>query len=516
MSEVQEQINQGELLALRGICKAYPGVQALNGVNFDVRVGEVHALVGENGAGKSTLIKIITGAQSLDEGEIIFKGKTLPRLTPRDARELGIGATYQEINLVRQLSVAENVFFGSLPTRGSGLLDWRKLYRDAKALLASLGLDIDPAQEVQDLSVGQQQIVEIVRAATLGHALIIMDEPTSSLSEREVELLFSLIERLKERGTAVIYVSHRLDEILRLADRVTVLRDGQYVGTLTRSQTSKEVIIGMMVGREISELYPKQEAVIRQPVLEVRHLVRRGVLDDVGFSLCAGEILGMFGLIGAGRTEVARTIFGLDRRDAGDIRLNGAAVNITTPQHAIRLGIGLVPEDRKSQGLVLPMTIRENVTLPQLRAMTQAGLMSPARERNLTRSMVARLDIRTPSIEQQAVNLSGGNQQKVVIAKWLALSPRVLIVDEPTRGIDVATKAQVHALLSELAQSGVGVLMISSELPEILGMSDRILVMYRGKIVGEFSRAEATPEAIMRCATGDSLVQAGQERVEAP
>jgi ABC-type sugar transport system ATPase subunit len=348
-------------------------------------------------------------------------------------------------------------------------------------------------------------MVEIARAASFASQLIIMDEPTSSLSEREADLLFALIGRLRQRGTSIIYVSHRLDEVLYLADRTSVLRDGQYIGTLTRSTATKDAIIRMMVGREISDLYPKQAASIGDPILEVRQLLRSGSSEPISFDLRSGEILGVFGLIGAGRTEMARAIFGLDSRTSGEVRVGGALVSIHTPRDAIRAGIGLVPEDRKSQGLVLGMTVRENITLPQLHRFTRLGLLSLAQERELARRMARQLDVRTPSLEQQTVNLSGGNQQKVVLARWLALKPRILIVDEPTRGIDVATKAQVHALLSQLACEGVGVLMISSELPEILGMSDRVLVLCQGKVAGQFTRENATPELIMRSACGEYL-----------
>jgi ribose transport system ATP-binding protein len=502
VSVTETQEKNGHLLLMQGICKAYPGVQALKEVNFEVRAGEVHALVGENGAGKSTLVKIITGAVQPDRGEIVFKGSELERLDPRFSRDLGIGVTYQEINLVGALSVAENVLFGHFPARG-GLLDWRRLNEEAARLLQELNLDIDPTTLVEDLSVGQQQLVEIARAAFLTRELIIMDEPTSALSEQETEVLFSLIERLKDRGTSVIYVSHRLEEVLRIADRITVLRDGEYVGTLERAQATQDAIIHMMVGREISDLFPKQDATIGEPVLEVRNLSRRGAFHDINFSLRKGEIVGLFGLLGSGRTETAHAIFGLDHIDEGEIFLDGEKVEISSPAKAIGHGLGFVPEDRKTLGVVLRFNVRENISLPSLGALTQLGLISSRKERELARHMVEQLDIRTPSLDQKVVNLSGGNQQKVVIAKWLARESNVLIVDEPTRGIDVATKAQVHALMSQLAQEGVGVLMISSELPEVLAMSDRILVLHEGRITGEFSRNNATSEAIMRCATGD-------------
>jgi ribose transport system ATP-binding protein len=491
---------QTPLLGLRGITKAFPGVQALKGVDLDVGAGEVHAVVGENGAGKSTLMKIVAGVYAADAGAVLLDGQPTDVDSPRRALERGISMIHQELNLVPNLSVAENVFLGRAPTRG-GLVDWRRLDADADALATRLGISLDVRARVEHLSVARQQMVEIAKALSLDARVIIMDEPTSALTDRETEALFGIIARLKAHGVAVVYISHRLDEIFRVADRVTVLRDGQLVGTLPISEASPTRLIGMMVGRELTTLFPKEPVEIGEPVLEVRGLRRAGVLEDISFVLRRREILGLAGLVGAGRTELVRALFGADPLDAGEILIGGKRVRIRSPRDAIRLGIGFVTEDRKLQGLVLGMTVRENVSLASLRRIVRLGaLLDLGRERRLAVDLVDRLGVRTPSVEQEVANLSGGNQQKLVVAKWLATGPRILILDEPTRGIDVGAKAEVHALMSRLAGEGVSILMISSELPEILGMSDRILVMRQGRISGEFSREQASQEAILACA----------------
>jgi ribose transport system ATP-binding protein len=488
------------VLALRGISKAFPGVQALTGVDLDVCAGEVHAVVGENGAGKSTLMKIAAGVYTADAGTVLLDDQPTDIDSPRRALERGISMIHQELNLAPNLSVAENVFLGRAPTR-TGLIDWRRLYADADALVSRLGIDLDVRARVDELSVARQQMVEIAKALSLEARVIIMDEPTSALTDRETEALFGIIARLKAQGVALVYISHRLDEIFRVADRVTVLRDGQLVGTLPIGDASPARLIGMMVGRELTTLFPKQPAEIGEPVLELRGLRRAGVLEDVSLVLRRREILGLAGLVGAGRTELVRALFGADPLDAGEVLIEGKRVRIGSPRDAIRLGLGFVTEDRKLQGLVLGMTVRENATLASLGRIVRLGaLLDLRRERQLASELVTRLGVRTPSIEREVANLSGGNQQKVVVAKWLATGPRILILDEPTRGIDVGAKAEVHGLMSRLAQEGVSILMISSELPEILGMSDRILVMRQGRINGEFTREQATQEAILACA----------------
>ena len=487
------------LLEIRGMAKAFPGVQALLDIDLDLRAGEVHALVGENGAGKSTLMKIVAGVYRPDGGSVRLAGQPIVNVSPRQALERGISMIHQELNLAPNLSVAENVFLGRAPTRG-GLIDWQRLYADAEALAARLGIELNVRARVEELSVARQQMVEIAKALSLDARVIIMDEPTSALTERETEALFDIIDRLRRQGVAVVYISHRLDEIFRVADRVTVLRDGRLVGTLPVAQSTQQQLIGMMVGRELTTLFPKEPLEIGEPVLEVRRLRRDGVLDDISFVLRRREILGLAGLVGAGRTELVRVLFGADRLDGGEILIEGRAVRIHGPRDAIRLGLGFVTEDRKLEGLVLGMTVRENETLASLAQVSRLGFLNLARERALATRLVEQLGVRTPGVEQEVANLSGGNQQKVVIAKWLATRPRILILDEPTRGIDVAAKAEVHALMSRLARDGVSILMISSELPEILGMSDRILVMRQGRLTGEFTREQASQEAIMACA----------------
>jgi ribose transport system ATP-binding protein len=491
--------NTEPLLRARGISKAFPGVQALDGACLDVRAGEVHAVIGENGAGKSTLMKILTGVYAADAGEILVDGQRVEIDGPRHALALGISMIHQELNLAPNLPVAENIFLGRAPNHG-GLVDFRRLFVDAEMLVARLGVELDVRAQVEDLSVARQQMVEIVKALSHEARVIIMDEPTSALTERETEGLFEIIGRLKCAGVAIVYITHRLEEIFRIADRVTVLRDGRLVGDLLIGAATHQRLIAMMVGRELTTLFPKDVVEIGGPVLEVRHLTRAGVFDDVSFVLRRGEILGLAGLVGAGRTELARALFGADPVDAGEILLDGKAVRINDPRDAIRLGLGFVTEDRKLHGLVSGMTVRENATLASLLELSRLGFVDFARERRLAADYVQRLDIRTPGLEQEVANLSGGNQQKVVIAKWLATRPRVLILDEPTRGIDVGAKAEVHALMSQLAGAGLAILMISSELPEILGMSDRILVVRQGRISGQFVRDEATQEKILACA----------------
>ena len=487
------------LLEVRGMSKAFPGVQALSGVDLDVRAGEVHAVVGENGAGKSTLMKIVAGVYRPDAGTIRLAREAIVNDSPRQALERGLSMIHQELNLAPNLSVAENVFLGRAPTHGK-LVDWRRLYADAQALAARLGIELDVRARVEDLSVARQQMVEIAKALSLDARVIIMDEPTSALTERETEALFGIIARLKAQGVAVVYISHRLDEIFRVADRVTVLRDGRLVGSLSIAEATQARLIGMMVGRELTTLFPKELIDIGEPVLEARNLRRVGELEDISFVLHRREILGLAGLVGAGRTELVRVLFGADPLDSGEILIEGRPVRIRGPRDAIRLGLGFVTEDRKLQGLVLGMTVRENETLASLAKVARLGFLDPRRERKVAAELTDQLGVRTPSIEQEVNNLSGGNQQKVVIAKWLATQPRILILDEPTRGIDVGAKAEVHALMTRLARDGVSILMISSELPEILGMSDRILVMRQGRLTGEFSRADASQEAIMACA----------------
>lgn len=496
------------VLRMEGISKAFPGVQALDNVDFEAAAGEVVALVGENGAGKSTLMKILCGAYRKDGGRIILDGQEVEIENPYHAQQLGIAIIYQEFNLTPNQTVAANIFIAREPRhpgvgRWLNLVDRRRMEREAQQYLERVGARISPSSLVRDLSVAQQQMVEVAKALAVNARIIIMDEPTSALGEEEVESLFQIIGALKEQGITVIFISHRLEEIFRVADRVVILRDGRRVGDMPISEATPEQVIRMMVGRELTDMFRKEKAEIGPPLLEVRGLTRRGVVHDVSFTLHRGEILGIAGLVGAGRTETARLLFGVDRKDGGEIYIEGKPVQIHSPADAVAAGLGLVPEDRGLQGLVLALPVQENIVLPTLGQHARAGWVNRLSVRRTAQAYVDKLNIRTPHLGQPAMYLSGGNQQKVVLAKWLASRPKVLIMDEPTRGIDVGAKAEVHALMSQLAQSGMGIIMISSELPEILGMSDRILVMHEGRVAAILDRAEATQEKIMAYASGE-------------
>lgn len=494
---------RSSLLELRDITKSFPGVRALENVHFDLRPGEVHALVGENGAGKSTLVKILSGVYQPDRGEIWLNGARVRILNPAHAQVLGFSPVHQELQLEPYLSVAENIFLGRQPTGRLGIVDHRRMHHEARRLLGSLGVTIDPAAPLESLSIAQRQIVAIARAVLSTARVIIFDEPTSSLTDRETALLFEMISKLRETGIGIIYISHRIEEIFRLCDRVTVLRDGHFIATKSVATTNRLEVIGFMIGRDISDLFRKEVAPIGEIVLEVRGLSKRGVLQDISFSLRRGEIVGLAGLVGAGRTDLVRAIFGDTTFDFGEIVVTGKTIlGHRSPRRAIRAGIALVPEDRKEQGLVLGLSVRQNISLATLPVLSRLTFISGSEEKRLARSYVEMLTIKTPSIDQKTLYLSGGNQQRVVVAKWLATRPKVLIVDEPTRGIDVRAKASIHGLLCDLAKQGVAILMISSDLPEILAMSDRILVMHRGRITAELSAQEATQEAIMHHATG--------------
>jgi rhamnose transport system ATP-binding protein len=489
------------ILELKDISKRFGNVEVLHGVSFSLRPGEVHALLGENGAGKSTLVKIITGVHQPAGGQIYVEGQPVHFSDALDARKAGIAAIYQELSLFPDLDVAENIFVGRHPTTGGGRIDWTKLYREAEKLLASLGVHLDLRKTALNLSIAQQQMVEIARAFSINARILIMDEPTSSLTLNEVADLFRLVRRLRESGTAIIFISHRIEELFELADRVTVLRDGSYIGTRPLSGVTREDLIHMMVGRTISNLFPKQVGQPGDAVLSVESLSRPGVFEKVSFQLRKGEILGMAGLIGAGRTAVARAIFGVQPASTGTIEVQGQAQTITSPEKAIRLGIAYVPEDRQIHGIIPQMNLVANISLPLLKEYAVAGWLSDKKERSTTLGAARQVEVRANNMGQKARELSGGNQQKVLLAKWLATKPSILILDEPTRGIDVGTKAAVHALMNQLAMEGMAILMISSELPEILGMSDRILVMREGHVTALLSRAEASQEKILHFAT---------------
>jgi rhamnose transport system ATP-binding protein len=489
------------LLDAVGIAKTYAGVRALKGVSFDLRPGEVHALVGENGAGKSTLIKIITGAERPDAGTLRVAGREVPHMDPATSHALGIAAIYQQPALFPRLTVAENV---ALALEGGGLwqkVDWRRRHDAAAALLARVGSAIDPARTVDTLSMPEQQIVEIAKAIGVNARIVVMDEPTASLTTQEVDRLFQVIGRLRESQVGVIYISHRLEEIFAVADRITVLRDGLTVDTRPAADVERGALIRLMVGREISAVFPKEAIEIGGPVLDVEGLTSAAAgIRDVTLTVRRGEILGIAGLVGSGRTELARTLFGLTPAESGTIRLNGTPLRIASPADAIGAGIAYVPEDRRQHGVVLDMSIAANTSLASLDAVSRYGLIDRGRERASAQEYVDRLRIKTPSVLADAGTLSGGNQQKVALARWLSTSPAVIILDEPTQGVDVGSKAEIHALMQMLAARGLAIIMISSELPEILGMSDRIAVMHRGTIRGVLDRADATQSSILALA----------------
>jgi len=490
------------ILNLANIHKSFGGVHALAGANLELRPGEIHALVGENGAGKSTLVKVISGVHQPDSGDIAFEGRPVTISDPVIAQQLGIAAIYQEASVFPDLNIAENIFMGHHPVRpGSRAVDWRRMYEQAAEPLRALGVNLDPRMRVRGLTIAQLQMVEVAKALSFHAKVLIMDEPTSALTLHEVADLFRIARQLRDAGTAVLFISHRLDEVFELADRVTVLRDGHYVGTREVKELTRDQLIRMMVGRTLDALFPKLEVEQGDVVLRVENLSKQDVFDGVSFDLHRGEILGLAGLVGARRTEVARAIFGVAPADGGSIWVNGQPAHIRNPQDAMARGIAYVPEDRQQHGLVLPMNITQNVTLPILRQFARMSWLNQAAETQEALQMAERLEVRAAGLWQRARELSGGNQQKVVLAKWLATRPTILILDEPTRGIDVGTKAAVHELMSQLASQGLAILMISSELPEILGMSDRILVMCEGRPTGHFTRAEATQENVMEAAT---------------
>ncbi|HEY0798625.1 MAG TPA: sugar ABC transporter ATP-binding protein [Candidatus Baltobacteraceae bacterium] len=487
---------------MRGIAKSFPGVRALSGVSFEVLAGEVHALVGENGAGKSTLMKILAGAQPADEGEIEIDGKRVVIDGPRAAEQLGIGMIYQEFNLVPDLGVVENIVLGHEPQRGL-FLDTAAAAREATAVLTELGIALPLERPARRLSVAQQQMVEICKALMRKARLIVMDEPTAALTDREIDALFALITKLRAQQVAFVYISHRLEELPRIADRVTVLRDGRAIATKPIGELTQDEMIHLMVGRDLEAHFPVLPPVGADapPVLTVSNL-RSGRVDDVSFTVHAGEIVGLAGLVGAGRTEIVRAIAGADVPEAGTIEVQGRPIAVHGPHDAIVAGIALITEDRKSQGLVLGMSVRENTTLAHLEQFMHREFVDVSAERAITEREITELSIRTPSTEQIVRNLSGGNQQKVVLAKWLIGDARIYLFDEPTRGIDVGAKAEIYALMVALLERGAGIVMVSSELPEVLGMSHRILVVREGRIRAEFSHAEATPDKVIAVATG--------------
>ncbi len=490
------------ILLMVGINKSFSGVPVLRDVGFELRPGEVHAVVGENGAGKSTLMKILAGIYRADSGRIVWKGKPVEITTPSSSLRLGISMVHQELTLAQHLTVAENLYLGREPLRHKqlGIINRRLLFRRAKQILEENHFELDPSAIVLRLPIAQRQLVEIARAVAAESEVIIMDEPTSSLSAREAEEFFRVVHRLKQKGVSIIYISHRLEELHEVADRITILRDGQKIITTPFRSIQMSEIIRHMVGRELSTMFPKKEAKVGEEVLRVENLSRAGVLHDISFSLHAGEILSVAGLVGAGRTELARAIFGLDRIDSGRIFVLGKEIHQISPSKAIAAGVGYLTEDRKVTGLALGLNVAANISLSSLKKLVSFGRINLRQEREIARRYVTRLRIITPSVRQKVLRLSGGNQQKVAIAKWLSAQSKLIIFDEPTRGIDVAAKRDVFELFVELTRMGAGILMLSSELPEILGMSDRILVMRRGRIVGELDPRRTNQEEILRLA----------------
>lgn len=496
-------MSKEEVLRMVNISKHFPGVKALDRVTFVVNRGEVHALVGENGAGKSTLMKILAGALQPDEGEIYLEGKKVLIPTPQSAWEKGISIIYQELNLLPDLSVVQNIFLGREIRSRLRSLNYSAMVQEAEALLMRVGVDVPPQAMVRDLSVAQRQQVEIAKALSLSAKILVMDEPTASLSETEVEKLFGIIRDLKDRNVTIVYISHRLEEVFRIADRVTVLKDGKCVGTYPIGELDRDRLVKLMVGRSFSETFPEKAKEAGPVVVEVRNLSVPRIIRDVSFSVHAGEIVGFFGLVGSGRTDLAKALFGFYPHYSGEIVVKGKAVRVHSPQRAIAEGIGFAPEDRKSEGLCLGLSVKDNCIMAVLDDVRSALFLNRKRETELVQRFVTDLRIKTPHFRQRVRNLSGGNQQKVVLAKWLATQPDFLIFDEPTRGIDVGAKQEIYHLMRQLAHQGKAVLMISSELPEVIGMSDRIYVMHDGTVVKEFGWGEEVDEEkIMYFAAG--------------
>jgi len=497
------------LVVMEAIDKRFPGVHALEDCHFELRPGEIHALVGENGAGKSTLMKVLAGVYSKDAGQVFLRGKEVHLSNPRAAQQLGISMIHQELNLMPHLTVAQNIFIGREPRRGAGfMLDEKAINAQTRQLLATLRIDLDPRTRVTDLTVAKQQMVEIAKALSFNSEVLIMDEPTAALTDAEIDELFRIIRQLRDEGVGIVYITHRLGELMQIADRITVMRDGRFIDTVDIHEISIDRIISMMVGRTIYEAAPEvPEDPDQNVVLDVRDLNRGRALQDISFQLKRGEIVGFAGLMGAGRTEVARAIFGADPIDSGEIYVMGKPVRIKHPRDAVRYGIGYLSEDRKRYGLALDLDVETNVVLSAFRRfLNRIGIVQQGKIRATAARFVDMLSIKTPSLQQKVRNLSGGNQQKLVIAKWLTADTDILIFDEPTRGIDVGAKSEIYRLLNDLARQGKAIIMISSELPEILRMSHRIIVMCEGRITGELSSAEATQEKIMQFATQRSAV----------
>lgn len=491
------------IVEMNGIHKSFYSVNVLKGVDFNLFPGEIHALMGENGAGKSTLVKILTGIHKSNKGEISYKGAQIVFSSPKEAEKNGIAVIHQELNIIPHLTVAENMFLGKeLKISPFGILKSKEMNQQTKAYLNRLGIEIDPQKTAGELSVGQQQMIEIARAIAADTEVLIMDEPTAALTDREIETLFKVMNQLREEGVAIIYISHRMEEIFRMCDRITVLRDGQSIGTKEIAETSFEEIVKMMVGRELGERFPERTAQIGDTYFKVENLSLDGIFKDISFHVRKGEILGVAGLMGAGRTEIMESIFGARKKSSGRIFLDGKELHIKKPDQAIAAGIGFITEDRKDEGLVLGLSVRENLTIPNLKTLSKGGVMADKHEKKFAQDMIEKLRIKTSGTEQEVKSLSGGNQQKVVFGKWLGINPKLLILDEPTRGVDVGAKKEIYSIMNEQTEQGNAVIMVSSELPEILGMSDRIMVIHEGKVTAILNKAEADQEKIMEAATG--------------
>lgn len=495
------------MIEMTGITKSFSGNKVLKDVQFSLKKGEIHALMGENGAGKSTMMKILTGIYERDAGEVTVRGESVHYKNPKESEHAGIAVIHQELNILPYLSIAENLFLGKEKTFGkSGILKTKEMNQKASEILKRLDMHDDVRTEAGNLSVGKQQIIEIAKAISSNAEVIIMDEPTAALTDREIESLFETIRKLQETGVSFVYISHRMEEIFSLCDRITILRDGEYVGTKVIKETNFDEIVQMMVGRALGERFPERNADIGEVKLAAKGLARDGIFEDVSFEVRKGEVVAFAGLMGAGRTEVVQALFGYRKLTAGDIMLDGKAITIHNPLQAKKLGFGYVTEDRKTEGLIADFSVQDNLSLTNFDKVASNGIVKNQAENNLYQSMVERLGIRLSGPTQAAKSLSGGNQQKVVIAKWLGIEPEVLILDEPTRGVDVGAKKEIYSIINELAERGVAIIMVSSELPEVIGMADRVLVMHEGRLTGEVTKDDMTQERIMHFATGGEKI----------
>ena len=497
-----EPIANDTILEVRNICKSFPGVRALNGIDLSIRKGEVHAICGENGAGKSTLIKILTGVYTRDSGEYYINGQPVAFSDNHQAISAGIACIYQELTIVPLLDVANNLFLGNLPLTKFNTVDAKKMYAEANKILDQIGLQVPAKRLAVDLSLAQQQMVEIGRALTRSAKVIIMDEPTSSLSEKETQSLFQLVEKLRQEDVSIIYISHKIEEVLQISDRITVIRDGENIKTVNAKETNKDELISFMIGRTLDNLYNKEKVPAGDVIFRAQGLCKKGVFSDISFEARAGEVVGFFGLVGAGRSEIMRAIFGVDKLDSGELFIEGKHVKIKSPQQAVKLGLALIPENRRLEGLALKLNVLFNITVVKLKQISSLNIINKRKQVAIADQFVKQTQVKTPTLAQTVENLSGGNQQKIVLSKWLMMNPKILILDEPTRGIDVAAKAEIYGIICSLAASGVSVIVVSSEIPEILGICDRVIVVHEGKLSGDIPIENADSHKILACAIG--------------